>query len=158
MAEPILTSARQAVWQAIETWPALSGAFTRRYKFEDLPGRLPGPPTPTAGDLPALAIYPDTAQTTWALHQSQEVRYPLRVDFWTREWDVRAGERLWEEIIKSLYQNLPTGSTAGRRLVHFSPLSPKIVALGEKNAGPRATRWTFIVELSAGFWNPKTAG
>jgi hypothetical protein len=157
MPEPILTTARHAVWNAIETWPSLEHLFKRRFRFEDYPGKVAGRPSPTIGEIPAIAIYPDTAQSTWALNQSQDVRYPLRIDFWTREWDVREGERIWEELIKALYQNLSPSSDAVRRIVGFTPLSPQLVNLGDANDGPLATKWTFQVELSAGFWNPKTS-
>ena len=157
MSEPMLTAARQAVWGAIDSWPALESLFKRRFTFEDYPGRVTGRPKPTIGELPAIAIYPDTASTTWALNQSQDVRYPLRMEIWTREWDVREGERIWEEIIKALYQNLSPSSEAVRRVIGFSPLSPKLVTLGEAKDGPLATQWTFQVEISAGFWNPKNS-
>lgn len=151
---PILTETRQAVWQAIETWPALADRFKRKYRFEDAPGLLAGQPTPAAGDLPAIAIYPETAETKWVLSQSQDIRYPLRVDLWTREWDVRLGEEIWEEIIRAMYQNLPISSGSARRVVGFSPLSAKNVSLGAKT-GPSATRWSFHIEINAGFWSPK---
>ena len=157
MAEPILTSVRQAVWEAIETWPPISSEWKRRYKFEDLPGRLGGDPSPTLGDLPALAIYPDKPTTMWTLNASQEIRYPLRLTLWTREWDVRAGERYWEEIVKALYQNLDPSSGTAKRVLAFTPLVPTAVKLGDAKDGPTATRWEFTVEIAAGFWNPKSA-
>lgn len=157
MPTPILTSVRQAVWNAIDTWPALEGQFARTYRYEDRPGTLGGRPTPSIGDLPALSIYPDSARTSWTLNQSQDVRYPLRFDVWTREWDVRTGERLWEEIVKALYQGVTPSVEAPHRVVGVSPMSPDLVPLSADGRGPWATRWSFRVELSAGFWNPSHA-
>jgi hypothetical protein len=157
MPTPLLTRARQAVADAIQQWPTLSGVFRRRYLFEDDPGGIAGEPSPTLGDLPALGIYPDAAESPWVLNQAQEIRYPLRIDLWTRAWDVRRGEFLWEEIIKSLHQSLPTADGRVKRLVGFSSLAPRPIQLGKDQSGPTATRWTFRVEVSAGFWNPKSS-
>jgi hypothetical protein len=158
MATPILTRARHAVADAIAQWPALTGTFRRRYLFEDDPGGMGGEPSPSMGDLPALGIFPDAVESTWVLNQAQEIRYPMRIDLWTRAWDVRQGEYLWEEIVKSLHQSLPTADGRVKRLVGFSSLAPRSMALGSDRAGPSATRWSFRVEVSAGFWNPRTAG
>ena len=157
MSDPMLTTARRAVWNAIDTWDSLANLFHRRFMFEDYPGRVSGRPRPALGELPALGIYPDSARTAWAMNQLQEIRYPLRIELWTREWDVCEGERIWEEIIKVLYQNLSSSEKAFPRVIGFSPLSPRPVMLGETKDGPLATLWTFQVEISAGFWDPKTA-
>jgi hypothetical protein len=157
MSTPLLTAARQAVAQAIADWPTLTGLFRRRYLFEDDPGGLGGEPSPSMGDLPAVGIYPDAAESNWVLNQAQEIRYPMRIDLWTRAWDVRQGEFLWEEIIKALHQSLPTSDGRVKRLVGFSSLAPKPTVLGDGRTGPSATRWSFRVEVSAGFWNPKSA-
>jgi hypothetical protein len=157
MSTPLLTAARQAVAECLWQWPSLMGQFRRRYLFEDDPGQLAGEPSPTLGDLPAIGIYPDAAESTWVLQQSQEIRYPLRIDLWTRAWDVRQGEFFWEEIIKALYQTLPSSHGRSRRLVSFTALAPRLVSLGRDQAGPTSTRWSFRIEISAGFWNPTSA-
>jgi hypothetical protein len=157
MPTPLLTAARSAVWEAITTWPALENTFRRRYLFDDRPGRLPQRPSPTMGDLPAIAIYPDSASTVWTLNQAQEVRYPLRIDLWTREWNLGEGEALWEEIVRALVQNMPTTSDIRPRVVKFTPASAKVIELGDDAGGPTATRWTFQVDLLAGLWNPKAS-
>lgn len=154
MPTPILTACRQAVWTAIDTHVPLQGKFKRKYKYEDRPGGIPGPPSPTAGDLNAIELYPTNATTPWTLNQSMRIEYPLEFRLWTRDWQVTEAEFLWEEIVKALYQQMEPTSGANNRVLGFSPMTSQIVQLGDN--GPIATRWTFQVNILAAFWNPRT--
>ena len=151
---PMLTDAREALWQAIDTWPALEDAFARKYKFDDRPGQVAGQPSPTIGDLPALAISLDAVGTEWTLHQSQQVRAKFKATIWTREWDVRPIEGFWEELVKAIYQGMDVPDS-GRRVLSVMPMSQNRVVLGPGKDGPLATQWTFTIELLVGHWNPK---
>lgn len=157
MSAPILTSVRETLWQAIDASPALASRLARAYRFDDRPGRLAGRPSPAIGDLPALAIYPDGATTAWRTNRFQEVRCRVRIDVWTREWDVAAGEGIWQDVVAALYQSLPEVSAGAHRVAAVSSASPRIVPLGDDKLGPLATQWSFQVEISGGYWNPADA-
>lgn len=148
----LLTECRQAVWTAIEAWPALS-VVKRRYKYEDRPGLTPGGNqnlTPTMGDLPALRIYPAGSVSPWVLNQSQEVRYSLEFTLWTREWQVLQAEEIWEETLKALYQGL----SGAFRVREWTTM---VGSQGQLENNLNATEWKWLVTVSAGFLNPKTA-
>lgn len=153
MPTPILTACRQAVWTAIEAHSPLSGKFKKKFKYEDRPGGIPGPPSPTMGDLNALEIYPANSTTAWTLNQYQQVLYPLEFRVWTRDWQVTEAEFLWEELIKAMYQQLEPASGATNRVMGFTPMVPQLVQLADE--GPLATRWTFQITILAAFWNPR---
>lgn len=151
----LLTDTRRAVWAAIDLWPALS-VIKRKYKFEDRPGRMGGEiPTPTAGDLPALSIWPAEAGSKWVLNQSQKATYALEFTLWTKEWQLPEAELYWEEILKCLFHALSGGlhrvegwTVFTGQLVQTQPGGGSVV---------NATQWKWTVTISAGFWNPKTA-
>jgi hypothetical protein len=157
MPASILTSVRETVWRAVDASPALTGRLARTYRFDDRPGRLAGRPSPTIGDLPALAIYPDGATSEWRTNQFQEVRCRLRIDVWTREWDVAAGEAIWRDVVAALYGSLPEISGGVHRVASISAAPPRIVPLADGANGPLATQWSFQVEISGGYWNPADA-
>lgn len=157
MAEPVLTKARQSVWAAIDDWPALQGKFRRVWRFDDAEALLEEP-TPSLGDLPALAIYPSyTPLPQWVLNQSQRIPYTLEAKLWTRHWSLLAGERLWEEIVRALFRSGPPGQTShvfqgtGHNGVDLGPLSVQRQRLDKQ--GPLCTVWRWSISLQI-HWNP----
>ena len=157
MSEPILTKARRSAWQAIDHWPPLVGAFKRVWRFEDS-GAMQLEPTPSIGDLPALAIYPsEPTPSDWHLNQSQRVPYTLKVQLWTRHWSLQAGERLWQDIVQALFRSAPPGQTTyvssgtGFNGVDIGPLSARRANLGP--SGPSCTVWEWTIGLRIS-WNP----
>lgn len=157
MPEPLLTKARQSVWRAIEDWTPLHGVFRRTWKFEE-GGNLQRNPIPTIGDLPALAIYPSkTASIEWVVQQSQRIPYVLEVELWTSQWTLLAGERLWEEIVRALFQSAPPGQPShvflgtGHNGVDLGPVTVSRETLG--TSGPTCTRWRWRIGLRI-HWNP----
>lgn len=157
MSDPVLTAARRSVWSAIENWPPLAGEFQRVWKFEDV-GAMQADPNPSIGDLPALAIYPaGPSATEWQLNQSQRIPYTLDVQLWTRHWSLPAGERLWQEIGRALFQSRPPGQPTyildgtGYNGVDLGPLTAKRIRLGKD--GPPCTLWHWTIGLRVN-WNP----
>lgn len=157
MADAMLTKARQAVWKAVEEWPPLQGKLQRVWKFEDS-SAMQGVLEPTIGDLPALAIYPShTPAAEWVVHQTQRIPYTLELKLWTRNWTLYAGEWLWEEIVRALFQSAAPGQAThiflgtGHNGVDLGPLAVQRTRLGEK--GPAVTTWQWSITLRI-HWNP----
>lgn len=157
MTDAILTKARQAVWSAIEDWPALRGRLKRTWRFEDS-AAMQETLEPTIGDLPALAIYPSKSPATeWIVHQTQRLPYTLELKLWTRNWTLLDGELLWEEITRALFQSAPTGQPThvflgtGHNGVELGPLAVSRQRLGDK--GPTVTLWQWSITLRI-HWNP----
>lgn len=69
-ATPILTKIRNAVWDSLDNWPALSGVFTTKYASNaqveafELKGVV-------QADLPAVAIRWAEFEPTWRVNQNQ---------------------------------------------------------------------------------------
>lgn len=152
----IITTTRLALVNAIKNWPALSGEIKRYYTFEDYPGLIPGAPSPTIGDMPALEIFPASGNSGWVLNQSQQIEYPMRLTLWTKDWNPARGEEIWEETIKAAYQSFD-GPANAHRVAGFSPFSVSLARLGEDGKGANCLRWEWTIQIRAGFWNPKTA-
>lgn len=119
---------------------------------------MPLEPEPTIGDLPALALFPSaSAGSDWVASQSQLFPYTLDARMWTRHWALPAGERLWEEIAKALYQSAPPGGPSylfqgtGRSDASLGPVSVTRASLGER--GPAAALWRWSIGLKIQ-WNP----
>ncbi|MGL4462060.1 MAG: hypothetical protein ACRC1K_07895 [Planctomycetia bacterium] len=159
---PLLTQARQSLWDAVDHWPPLAGRLKRRFRLEDA-GALSGvEPTPSLGELPALAVAPAESPTPWATAQNQHLAYHLRFTLWTAHWDVRTAEELWEEIVRGLWRSEPPGGpeywrSGGAANLEVGPFSPRTVFLaggGRGGVGPVATRWDWLVVVSLR-WNPR---
>lgn len=156
MSEPLLTRLRHAVWRAIDDWTPLNGVLQRTWRFDDA-GPLETMPTPSVGDLPALAIYPSGAtRSEWMLSQSQQLAYELDVTLWTAHGSLLAGERLWEEIARALFAaGSRATDSAGQALakVELGKLTAEPLALGK--GGPRGTCWRWSITIPI-VWNPAT--
>lgn len=156
----LLTKARQAVWRALDDWPALRGVFKRTWRFEDV-AAIEIEPTPSMGELPAIAIFPaDSNAADWVVNQSRLVPYRLQVTLWTRQGSLLAGERLWEEITRALFQSGPEGGPGhvfagvGRNDVELGGLTVNRGRLADN--GPACLIWRWTIELKIP-WNPAIA-
>lgn len=112
MATPILTTARNSVWDAIEHWPALidnnRSVFVRRYKFDD---DAAPEVNPLPSQLPALALFPIEGQpTVQALQRKHQHRYNLQFQLFTSTWKLQNSDTYWIEIFKALFQSSPNNS------------------------------------------------
>lgn len=157
---PILTAARQSVWDAINNDAYLANLWKATFRYEDT-GAGREAIEPSLGQCPAIAIWPGSIATAWTTNQSHKVAYPLVITFWTKQWNVLEGERIFEAIVRAVYRNCPPNS--GRTYVRegtghdpeaITALTATQVILDE---GPEATRWEFGVQLYIN-WNPLTKG
>lgn len=161
---PLLTAARQGLWNAIENWPSLAGVFKRSYRCEDK-GQTQGlVPEPTSTmDLPAIAIYPASGDSPWITNAQQELTYALTLSIWTETWSLLAIERLYEQIVIAIqrskdangleYWRASTGP--GAAIVSKLTIGQFAAAaqpVGEN--GPVASRWDLPVVLGIR-WAPR---
>lgn len=109
---PILTDARNALWDAIENWPALqsggSPIWKRSFKFD---GDDSPEINPNASQLPAIAIYPEPGFAKMVLNKVQEQNYKLIVMLFTSTWNLSDPDTYWEEIVKAAWQSDGGGGT-----------------------------------------------
>ncbi len=105
-----LTIARNAVWEAIDNWPALRYRFQRSYKTDDdlaeLQLRDPAP-----HELPAVALYWGAFTPDWKNNRMQEWPIVTRATVWVPGDQHTLAERLIEHVFDAIYQAKPTGST-----------------------------------------------
>ncbi|CAB4177903.1 hypothetical protein UFOVP1004_37 [uncultured Caudovirales phage] len=111
---PAITQARQAVWDAIDNWPALQGAFRRKVRFEPSQSgqqfMSPAVDTPALGDFPSISISPSAIVPAWIGNQVQFHPLSLTVQILTAGWDsVPKSEELWTEVINAVYHAAPAG-------------------------------------------------
>ena len=99
---PILTDARNSLWDAIDNWPAFSGVFKRKYKFngDDSPEL-----NPNADQLPAIAIYPDPGVSRMVLNRAHQHDYRLLILVFTATWNLTKPDEYWQEIVKAAWQS-----------------------------------------------------
>ena len=156
----ILTSMRQAAWNAIETWPALQGVFKRKWKFEDANSILPKEIMPSIGEMPAIAIYPAPSESPWVRNQDKEFRYVLNVEVWRAHWNLLDLESDCEEIAKALFQGHAGGTTvpfikaATGQYPEVNSFNIERVLLADEN---KAVKLTLPVTIKYLAWNPITA-
>lgn len=102
MPDPILTTARNSLWDAIENWPALEGVFKRQYKFD---GDDSPEVNPNASQLPAIMIYPDPGFARMVLNRAHEQDYKLLVMTFTSTWNLIKPDEYWQEIVKAAWKS-----------------------------------------------------
>lgn len=110
---PAITDARQAVWNAIDNWPALNGAFRRKVRFEPSQAgqqfMSPAVDSPALGDFPSISIAPSAIVPAWIGNQTQFHPLSLTIQILTSGWDsVPKSEELWSEVIQAVYHSRPT--------------------------------------------------
>ena len=161
---PLLTAARQGLWNAIDNWPALASVFARKFRCEDKGQTQGAVPEPTSTmDLPAIAIYPASGDSPWITNAQQELTYALTLSIWTETWSLLAIERLYEQIVIAIqrskdangleYWRASTGP--GAAIVSKLTIGQFAAAaqpVGEN--GPVASRWDLPVVLGIR-WAPR---
>lgn len=118
MTSPI-TLGRQAVWNAINQWGRLrangQSLFKRQFKFEDEGAGLQTAEDIAeslgAGDLPALAMLPDTVGIVPKFQTRQEWYLDLRLLMWTKDFNLLTAEKHAPEIINAAYASMPAGGS-----------------------------------------------
>jgi hypothetical protein len=83
LATPILTKARQSVWDSIENWAPIAAYFKTRRRFEDKIDTRGATWVPALGELPAIEIFPAVMETPWVNNIQQRAAYALTVRVWT---------------------------------------------------------------------------
>jgi len=111
----ILTTARQAVWNAIDNWPALDGVFREKLRFEpNATGKLSGMDfeEPSGANFPGIGIFPSVVNPVWLGNQVQFRPYSLTITIWTQGWNsIKQSEQLWEDVLNAIYKcKLPDDS------------------------------------------------
>ena len=111
----ILTDARQAVWDAIDNWPALSGAFRQKLRYEpNISGKLGirDADEPSGVDFPCIAVAPSVINPIWLGNTIQFRPLSLTITIWTEGWNsLPTNEQLWEDVIDAIYKcKLPDNS------------------------------------------------
>ncbi len=105
-----LTVGRNAVWTAIENWPALDAVFQRTYKtsadFAELQLRDPAP-----WELPAIAVYWGDINPEWKWHRTQDWPLSMRLAVWLPGDRHTFAETLCETVFDAIYQAKPDNST-----------------------------------------------
>lgn len=109
----ILTTARESVWDAIENWSGLQDAggnsvFQRMYKFDEDDSPEVNP-RPGAGELPAIAVFPDPGMTVQVKNRDYEHGYRLLALIFTETWNLTTSDLYWEQLIKALWQSAAGG-------------------------------------------------
>lgn len=109
---PAITDARQAVWDAIDNWPALATSFRRKIRYEpNQSGQLfmsPAADSPALQDFPSISISPSAIVPSWIGNQVQFHPLSLTVQILTAGWDsVPKSEELWTEVINAVYHGKP---------------------------------------------------
>jgi hypothetical protein len=111
---PILTTARESLWMAIDHWPELqtgSGSvFAQTYRFDDETPLLQEL-VPSLSRLPALAIFPASVSPTWWTNEMQMWPVLYDVVLWTPRWNVATAEALIEKVIDAIYRAAPADSS-----------------------------------------------
>lgn len=114
----LLTTARRALWDAINAWSELrdpqdSSRSLFRLKFDweaDQP--LIVEAEPSISDFPAIEIIPSGGvSTSYVTNVAQEWGLSLDVKVWTHGWSLPDVEELAEKIARAIFQAAPDAST-----------------------------------------------
>jgi len=101
-----LTTARTAVWDAVDASTALAGyPLKRTFRFED--GLRVPTPAPAMTDMPALAVVPARCDETWSTNRTQTLAYALDVRGYYSGTDVRNVEQFYSDFRQALYDRFP---------------------------------------------------
>lgn len=103
MTTPILTAARQSLWDAIDNWSELATAFKSKWRFDtDIGHAFERIDKAGIGDLPAISIIPLDLQAQWALHVMMEFTDAYTIEI--RAPRLATCEDLVEKLWRAVYQ------------------------------------------------------
>lgn len=103
MTTPILTAARESLWDAIDNFSALSTAFKSKWRFDtDIGHAFEQIDKAGIGDLPAIAVIPIDVQAQWALNVMMEFSDAYTIDI--RSQKLSTCEDLVEKVWKAIHQ------------------------------------------------------
>lgn len=155
---PSLTTAREALWSAIDNWPDLlpggRPAFKRTIRHGDDEGLLMSAQDVGIGDLPAIEIAPARLEPRWYLQRNME--FPLVLDVKLIGLRLSELEDLVEKVWKAFYQAAPAEhptvcylrAATGYYPTRLGPITTQVVQLGKE----RKTRaWLFTLQIGLKF-------
>ena len=154
---------RRAVWDGIAASAELGAIIKQTYRWDDDGATLGMEPfIPALGDCPAVSIYPMGAGSPWVLNQAQGITYQLQAKFWTPEWSVVHGERLWQYFQRAFWQITMVDAVAAGQLHPQSSMST--AASWRRVASPMSdgnvdehdlteVSWQYQLAMH---WNPRT--
>jgi hypothetical protein len=137
---PIFTKTRNAVWNAIDNWPAFTideaSVWTRKFRdpadIEELALH-----DPCAADLPAIAVTWGPTSPEWWVNVMQNWPQQMFVTFWLPGHQLDVAELRAVQLMQALYQCAPEGSTVsyiraavGRPPSKTSPITLEPIELG----------------------------
>ncbi len=105
-----VADAMGALWDAIDNWPALSGAFTEKLRF-DGDNAMQGDAEPSISDFPCLAIDLVSVGPKPFTTQLQQWDVVFAVQIWTQDWNYDPALELIDKVIAAIHKCCPTGST-----------------------------------------------
>ena len=146
----VLTSARLAVWQAIDNFPLLSpggkSVFARTYRYESTPPNFQIEIGPALTEMPAIGIFPSHALPEWFTSQIQTMPFSLNVVIWTPEADIELAEKLPEQVIYALHQSGPAPGFV-KRATGFYPIANGPIQFAKTKLGAIRTQQTVVLRL-----------
>jgi hypothetical protein len=103
----LLTVAREAMWQAIDSSVELSATgstpIQKKFKFETNADCLPDV-LPAYSDLNAISIWPSGVTPEHKAQRTTNFPCSLDVNIWTREWVLATAERTYLNVIKAIFK------------------------------------------------------
>lgn len=132
MTTPILTAARQSLWDAIDNFSSLSSAFKSKWRFDtDVAHAFQQIERAGLGDMPAIAIIPIDVQAQWALHIMMEFTDAYTIDI--RAPKLSTCEDLVEKVWKAIYQAAPVLTSTVTYVRAATGYLPKAVGPIQRN-------------------------
>lgn len=110
MTAPTLADCRNAIWNAIDNWPALADAFAMKLRFDADDGD-PEDGQPSISDFPAIAVGDVSVATKTVMTQTQEWAATFSILVWTQGWNYSRANALIDPIIAALYKSKPDGES-----------------------------------------------
>lgn len=110
MTAPTLADCRNALWDAIDNWPALSGIFALKMRFDEDDGDAEDA-QPSISDLPAIAVDRASIQTATFATQTQTWTATFSILVWTQGWNYGRANELIDPVIAALYKSAAVGSS-----------------------------------------------
>lgn len=150
----VLTDARNAVWQAIDNWPALLGVFKQSFRHEV--EMMLQEMEPSISDFPCIAVTPAEVVPSWFTNQAQQWPYTLNVAIWTPDWILAPAEQLIEDVVSAIYKASATvgGPTYIKAATGFHPerlgpmtLQPMKLNDSDDGDGTKAIRTSIAITL-----------
>ncbi len=102
MTTPLPTKQRNALWNAVDHWPALSTVFGgRKFRMEHDVNAMGFEPT-GFGELPAISITPTELTTEWLMQKFREFKFLFDVNLYCTR--LEQAEQLLEDVTDAVFK------------------------------------------------------